>query len=147
MAVHEGVRYLCDHCDHVASSKRNLRGHMGRRHAGTPLPANYTTMTLNTAPTEAAVKPKKSKKKLALRKEGIRKLKLFFKKSGKGAEGWRKEDAEKGAFDLEMKVENVESHTDEAKPQEVELWVEERVEDELKDMNDNQKGGAKTSDI
>merc|ERR1719319_1405514 len=102
-------------------------------------------MTLDTAPTEAAVK--KPKKKLTLRKEGIRKLKLFFKKSGKGAEGWRKEEAEKGALDLEMKVENVESHTDEAKPQEVGLGVEERVGDELKDMNDNQKGEAKTSDI
>ena len=144
MAVHEGVRYLCDHCDHVASSKRNLRGHMGRRHAGTPLPAQYTTKTLHTVPTEAAVKPKKPKMNLTSRKEGIRKL--FFKKSGKGAEGWGREDddisveeAERGAPDLEMKVENGESRTDEAKLQEVGLGVEEKDEDELKDLNDNKR--------
>lgn len=63
MAVHEGVRYLCDHCDHVASSKRNLRGHMGRRHAGTPLPTRYTTKTLVTAPAETTEKHKKPKNK------------------------------------------------------------------------------------
>ena len=146
MAVHEGVRYLCDHCDHVASSKRNLRGHMGRRHAGTPLPTRYTTKTLVTAPAETTEKPKKPKKKLTMRKEGIRKLKLFFKKSGKGADGWRREgedvseeEAEKVVPDLEMDVENGESRTDEAKPHEVGLGSEEKGEDEHKDMNANQK--------
>lgn len=43
-SVHEGIRFLCDHCDHVASSKRNLRGHMGKKHPDHPLPAQYTSI-------------------------------------------------------------------------------------------------------
>ena len=45
MAVHEDVRYLCNHCDHVATNQRNLRRHMARRHEGIPLPSQYTTKT------------------------------------------------------------------------------------------------------
>ena len=43
-SVHEGIRFLCDHCDHIASSKRNLRGHMGKKHPDMPLPARYTSI-------------------------------------------------------------------------------------------------------
>jgi len=45
MAMHRDVRYLCDHCDHVATNQRNLRRHMTRRHEGIPLPSQYTTKT------------------------------------------------------------------------------------------------------
>ena len=45
MTLHEGVRYLCDHCDHVATNKRNLKVHMAKRHQGIPLPSQYTTKT------------------------------------------------------------------------------------------------------
>jgi len=43
-SVHEGIRFLCDHCDHIASSKRNLRGHMGKKHPDSPLPSTYTSI-------------------------------------------------------------------------------------------------------
>ena len=46
-AVHAGIRFPCDHCDHIASSKRNLRGHMGRKHPTKELPVTYNTVTLN----------------------------------------------------------------------------------------------------
>ena len=29
-SVHENIKLLCDHCDHIFSSKRNLRGHIGK---------------------------------------------------------------------------------------------------------------------
>ena len=43
-SAHEGIRLLCDHCNHIASSKRNLRGHMGKKHPDHPLPAQYTSI-------------------------------------------------------------------------------------------------------
>ena len=48
-SVHEGIRFLCDHCDHIASSKRNLRGHMGKKHPDHPLPAQYTSIKADDA--------------------------------------------------------------------------------------------------
>ena len=48
-SVHEGIRFLCDHCDHIASSKRNLRGHMGKKHPDHPLPAVYTSIKADDA--------------------------------------------------------------------------------------------------
>ena len=46
-SVHEGIRFPCDHCDHIASSKRNLRGHMAKRHPAEELPVTYNTVILN----------------------------------------------------------------------------------------------------
>ena len=43
-SIHEGIRFLCDHCDHIASSRRNLRVHMGKIHLDKPMPTTYTTM-------------------------------------------------------------------------------------------------------
>ena len=41
-SVHEMIRYLCDHCEHIASSKRSLRGHINKKHPGKSLPTVYT---------------------------------------------------------------------------------------------------------
>ena len=41
-AVHDNIRYLCDLCEHSASSKRNLRGHIGKKHQNVELPTTYT---------------------------------------------------------------------------------------------------------
>ena len=38
-SLHEHIKFMCGHCDHISSSKRNLRGHMGKRHPD--LPTSY----------------------------------------------------------------------------------------------------------
>jgi len=45
-SVHDGIRYPCAHCEHIASSKRNLRGHINRKHPEKKLPAIYNTIKL-----------------------------------------------------------------------------------------------------
>ena len=45
-SVHEGIRFPCDHCDHIASSKRNIRGHINRRHPDKELPVTYNYIKL-----------------------------------------------------------------------------------------------------
>ena len=43
-AVHEGLKYLCDYCDLIASSRRSLRGHIERKHPHQSLPIIYTSV-------------------------------------------------------------------------------------------------------
>ena len=42
--VHEGLKYLCDHCDVIASSKRSLRSHIEKKHPNQELPIIYTSV-------------------------------------------------------------------------------------------------------
>ena len=46
-SVHDMIRYICDHCEHIASSKRNLRGHINKKHPGKYLPTVYTKIKAN----------------------------------------------------------------------------------------------------
>merc|ERR1712129_61636 len=46
-AVHEGIRFPCDFCDHISSSKRNLRGHMRGKHPAEELPVTYRMKKLS----------------------------------------------------------------------------------------------------
>ena len=41
-SVHDMIRYVCDHCEHIANSKRNVRGHINKKHPGKDLPTVYT---------------------------------------------------------------------------------------------------------
>ena len=41
-SVHENIRFLCDYCDHMASSRRNVRGHIRKKHPDRELPSTYT---------------------------------------------------------------------------------------------------------
>ena len=43
-SVHEGLKYSCSHCKHIASSKRNLRAHFGKKHPECLLPSQYSTI-------------------------------------------------------------------------------------------------------
>ena len=45
-AIHEGIRFTCEHCDHIASSKRNLRSHMGYKHPEKSLPTTYNAVKM-----------------------------------------------------------------------------------------------------
>ena len=45
-SVHDGIRFPCAHCEHIASSKRNLRGHINKKHPEKELPATYNTIKL-----------------------------------------------------------------------------------------------------
>ena len=46
-SVHEGIRFTCDYCSHSASSKRNLRAHMGYKHTEEPMPMKYNAIKLS----------------------------------------------------------------------------------------------------
>jgi hypothetical protein len=59
-AIHENIKFLCDYCDHISSSKRNLRGHIGKRHPGKDLPVTYTKIKSDNVPDS---KPEKTPKK------------------------------------------------------------------------------------
>ena len=43
-SVHEGLRFLCDHCDFLSSSKENVRSHITRMHPNQELPVIYTSV-------------------------------------------------------------------------------------------------------
>merc|ERR1712204_152840 len=62
-AVHEHIRFLCDYCEHIASSKRNLRAHMRMKHPIEELPVVYTKIK-SSKPLEkiSKIKSKKTKK-------------------------------------------------------------------------------------
>ena len=43
-SVHEGLRFLCDHCDFLSSSKDNVRTHITCMHPNQELPVIYTSV-------------------------------------------------------------------------------------------------------
>ena len=45
-SVHERIKYNCNQCEHLASSKGNIRGHMQKKHPGEDFPFAYTKTKL-----------------------------------------------------------------------------------------------------
>lgn len=63
-AVHENIKFLCDYCDHMSSSRRNIRGHIGKKHPDKDLPKTYAKVKSDSVKAERKEPktPRKAKK-------------------------------------------------------------------------------------
>ena len=75
-AVHEMIKYLCNYCDQISSSKRNLRGHINKKHPDKGLPLTYTSVKANDSDTKSPMKLNVKDKKLSNSDEETKSLSI-----------------------------------------------------------------------